>query len=155
MRDYTKKKIGSLLRRVFHTDDTPQRAALAFALGVFVGWTPALGFHTLIAVGLAFLLGLNRIAVMAGTLVNNPWTVVPIYSASAYCGSFLLGSAPPAVRFEGLATWEGARSFLAQLGPWIVPLSAGTLVLGAVCALLSFPIFLYGILWYRTLRRAG
>jgi hypothetical protein len=155
MKTSTKKKIASLLRFVFHTDDTPTRAALAFALGVFVGWTPALGLHTLIAVGLAFLLGLNRIAVMAGTLINNPWTFVPIYSASAYCGAFLLGSNPAPVRFESLASWEGARSFFGQLGPWIVPLSAGTLVLGAGCALLSFPIVLYGILWYRTLRRAG
>lgn len=143
------------LRFILHTNDTPARAALAFAIGVFIAWTPALGFHTVIALGLAFLLGLNRVAVVAGTFVNNPWTFVPIYSASVYLGSALLGSDLAAPQFEGLATWTDLREYLAQLRPWIVPLTTGTLVLGALSALIAFPIVLYGIRWYRTLRHAG
>ena len=155
MLELAARKFQNLLRIVLHTDDTPPRAALAFALGVFVAWTPAPGLHTLIALGLAFLLGLNRLAMVAGTFINNPWTFVPIYSASAYIGAHLLGSDLPAVSFAGIDSWRDLDDFFGQLRPWILPLSAGTLVLGLLCALLSFPIVLYGIRWYRTLRKAG
>ncbi len=33
-------------------------------------------------------------------------------------------------------------------------MTLGTLILGSLCALLSFPIVLYGIRWYRGLRHA-
>ena len=151
---FTVDRIRAWLRVVLHTDDTPPRAALAFALGVFIAWTPVIGLHTLIALGMAFLLGLNRVAVLAGTFVNNPWTIVPIYSASAYVGSVLIGADPDAPRFEGLTGWGDLWELLGQFRPWIVPLTAGTLVLGVLSALLSFPIVLYGIRWYRALRHA-
>lgn len=142
-------------RYVLHTDDTPARAALGFALGVFIAWTPLLGFHMLLAIGLAFLFRLNRLAVLAGTLVNNPWTIVPIYSAGAYLGSLILGTEARLPRLQGLSSWRDLAGFFAQLEPWIVPLTTGTLILGSACALLSFPVVLYGIRWYRALRRTA
>ncbi len=151
MREFGVERFRRFLRFVLHTDDTPARAALAFALGVFIAWTPVIGFHTVIALSLAFLLGLNRVAIIAGTFVNNPWTIVPIYSASAYFGSLLLGSEVPAPRLEGIS-WRDLGDFLTQFQPWIVPLTTGTLILGTICALLSFPLVLYGIRWYRALR---
>jgi uncharacterized protein (DUF2062 family) len=149
------RKLGERLRLLLHTDDTPPRAALAFSLGVFIAWTPVFGLHTLVALGLGFLLGLNRVAVVAGTLINNPWTFVPIYSVSVYLGSRLLGTEASPPRLEGLGSWDHVGDLLAQLGPWILPLITGTLILGSLCATLSFPITLYGIRWYRALRRAG
>lgn len=155
MRKFGVDRLKRLLRYVLHTDDTPVRAALAFALGVFIAWTPIVGLHTLVALGLAFLLGLNRVAVLTGTFINNPWTFLPIYSASAYLGSLLVGSDAPAPRLEGLSNWSDVGDFLSQCQPWIVPLTTGTLILGTLCAFLSFPVVLYGIRWYRALRRAG
>jgi hypothetical protein len=155
MRRYTINRVTRWLRVVLHTGDTPPRAALAFALGVFIAWTPVIGLHTVLALGLGFLLGLNRLAILAGTFVNNPWTFVPIYSASAWLGARLVGSDLEAPRLEGLAGWDGLWELLAQFRPWVVPLTAGTLVLGGLCALLSFPIVLYGIRWYRAFRQAS
>lgn len=152
MRRFGMERLRIWARYVLHTDDTPPRAALAFALGVFIAWTPVIGFHTLLALGLAFLLGLNRLAVLAGTFVNNPWTIVPIYSASAYIGSLLLGTEARLPRLEAISDWRDLAGFFAQLQPWIVPLTTGTLILGSACALLSFPVVLYGIRWYRALR---
>ncbi len=151
MREIGIQRLKRFARIVLHTDDTPPRAALARQIGMFIAWTPILGFHTLLALGLAFLLGLNRVAVLAGTLVNNPWTIVPIYSLSAYLGAQLLGSDAPAPRLDGVS-WKDFGEFASQFQPWIVPLAAGTLILGTVCALLSFPLVLYGIRWYRALR---
>ncbi|HYS78203.1 MAG TPA: DUF2062 domain-containing protein [Candidatus Dormibacteraeota bacterium] len=154
MREGRAKRIGEWLRVVLHTDDTPPRAALAFAIGVFIAWTPALGFHALLALAIAFLFGLNRVAVLAGTFVNNPWTIVPIYSVSAYLGSLLTGAEVSPPRLEG-KSWSDLFDFFAQCRPWIVPLTMGTLVMGALSALVSFPVVLFGIRWYRGLRQAG
>lgn len=148
------RRLKELLRFVLHTDDTPQRAALAFAVGVFIAWTPVFGFHTLLGLAIAFLFGLNRVAVMAGTFVNNPWTFVPIYTVSAWLGSVLTGVEESAPRLEG-KSWSHFFDFLAQCRPWIVPMTMGTLILGSLSALVSFPIVLYGIRWYRGIRQAG
>ena len=154
MQEGRAKRVAHWLRVILHTDDTPPRAALAFAIGVFIAWTPALGFHTLLALAIAFLFGLNRVAVLAGTFVNNPWTIVPIYSASAYLGSLLTGADVSLPRLEG-KTWSDLFDFMAQCRPWIVPLTMGTLVMGLLSALVAFPVVLYGIRWYRGLRQAG
>ena len=147
------RRLRELLRFVLHTDDTPPRAALAFAIGVFIAWTPALGFHIILGLAIAFLFGLNRVAVMAGTFVNNPWTFVPIYTVSAWVGSVLTGVEVSAPRLEG-KSWSHFSDFLTQCRPWIVPMTVGTLILGSLCALLSFPLVLYGIRWYRDIRQA-
>ena len=70
----------SLVRRwldaLLHVNDTPERTAAAFALGCFIGFSPFLGFHTLIAITLAFFLNLNRVAALLGVYSNLPWIIV-------------------------------------------------------------------------------
>jgi hypothetical protein len=141
------------LQMLIGTDDSPPRAALAFALGVFIGCTPLVGLHALIALGLAFLLGLNRIAMLAGTFVNNPWTLVPITSAAVWIGTALLGVDPAPPRLEGLATWTGVGEFLMRCRPFLLPLFVGALALGALAAAAAYPVFLVGLRWYRSVRR--
>src|SRR5207248_11671647 len=55
---------------LLHIDYTPKRTAAAFALGVFFGFSPFLGLHTLLGVAFAFLLNLNRVAVLLGVYSN-------------------------------------------------------------------------------------
>jgi uncharacterized protein (DUF2062 family) len=56
---------------------TPREIGQAVAVGVFVGCTPAIGFHGWIAVGLATLLRLNRLWAFLGSRVCTffilPW----------------------------------------------------------------------------------
>ena len=155
MKQFALDRIRSWLRFILHLDGSPRRAALAFALGVFIAWTPALGLHTLLALVIAFFLGLTRVAILAGTLVNNPWTIVPIYSGSAYLGAFLLRSQLPPPRFEGISTLSDLGEFLGQFRPWLGPLLTGTFVLGLASALVSFTAIFYGLRWYGVLRRSG
>jgi uncharacterized protein (DUF2062 family) len=76
-------------------EDPPERIAAAFALGVAISFfTPLTGFHTLIALGLALLLGLSKVDVVMGTLVVNPWTVVPVISFEEFIGKKLLHYSP-------------------------------------------------------------
>src|SRR5207344_1718365 len=83
----------SLVRRwldaLLHIDDTPQRTAAAFALGVFFGFSPFLGFHTILGVVFAFLLNLNRVAVLLGVYSNLPWIIAPYYATVTLAGAKL------------------------------------------------------------------
>ena len=68
--------------------------AAAFGLGVFIAFFPLLGIHTGMALVIAILLRLNRVAILVGCWINNPWTIAPMYSAGTLLGCALLGVAP-------------------------------------------------------------
>ncbi len=75
-------------------EDPPEKVAAAFALGVAISFTPFIGFHSVIALGLAFLLRLSKVDVLIGTLVVNPWTMVPIFTFEHYLGKRILRYSP-------------------------------------------------------------
>ncbi|MCF8049945.1 MAG: DUF2062 domain-containing protein [Desulfobacterales bacterium] len=70
---------------------TPQEIALGFALGLFVGMSPFLGFHMAIAVFLAALFEWNKIAAAVGVWISNPFTIPLIYPLTYLLGARVLG----------------------------------------------------------------
>jgi hypothetical protein len=80
---------------LLHIHDTPKRTAAAFALGVLLGFSPPLGLHTILALGLAFVLNLNRVAVLVGAYTNLPWVLAPYYTLATAFGAKLLGTTLP------------------------------------------------------------
>ncbi|HEY6065986.1 MAG TPA: DUF2062 domain-containing protein [Thermoanaerobaculia bacterium] len=79
-----------LLLDLLGREEPPERVAAALALGIGVGFSPFMGVHFLIAIGLAFLLRLNRIDALLGTLAGNPWTLPPVYAAGYALGRRIL-----------------------------------------------------------------
>ena len=84
---FTRKVVRRWLDKLLHIDDIPERTAAAFALGVFFGFSPLLGLHTLLAVGLAFLFDFNRVAVLLGVYSNLPWFLGPYYALATMVGA--------------------------------------------------------------------
>jgi uncharacterized protein len=78
------------LDQMLHTHDTPERTAVAFALGVFFGFSPLLGLHTVLGLVFAFALNLNRVAVLLGIYSNLPWILPAYYSAATALGAAIL-----------------------------------------------------------------
>src|SRR3954452_10476427 len=83
-------KMRHWLDQMLHTHDTPQRTAAAYALGVFLGFSPLLGLHTLLGVLLAFALNLNRVAVLLGIYSNLPWILPAYYTLATMGGAAIL-----------------------------------------------------------------
>jgi uncharacterized protein len=79
-----------LLLDLLGREEPPERVAAAIALGIGVGFSPFMGAHFLVAIGLAFLFRLNRIDALLGTFVGNPWTLPPVYAAGYALGRQLL-----------------------------------------------------------------
>jgi uncharacterized protein (DUF2062 family) len=93
----------SLVRRWAHTllhiDDSPERTAAAFAVGVFCGFSPFLGLHTALAIALAFMFDLNRVAVLLGCYSNVPWIIGAYYALATGVGSMITRTKlPPGLR---------------------------------------------------------
>src|SRR3954463_10460008 len=91
----TKGLIRRWLDTLLHVDDTPERTAAAFALGVFFGFSPFLGFHTILGIVFAFLLNLNRVAVLLGIYSNLPWFLAPYYAVTTMVGAQITGHRIP------------------------------------------------------------
>jgi uncharacterized protein (DUF2062 family) len=139
-RGLVRRWLGALL----HIEDTPRRTAAAYALGVFFGFSPLLGLHTVLGIALAFILSLNRVAVLLGVYSNLPWVIVPYYAFTTMGGALILRTdLPPDFRerLEELFTvsirdgdfWEHLWTLLSPLlWPYTLGSSLGALLLAGV-----------------------
>jgi uncharacterized protein (DUF2062 family) len=94
----TKAAIRRALERLLHTHDTPRRTAAAYAAGVFWGYSPLLGLHTVLGLITGFAFNLNRVAVLLGVYSNLPWTLAPYYTLATLGGAALIGAdVPPGI----------------------------------------------------------
>jgi hypothetical protein len=75
--------------------DNPQKLALGMALGVFIGVTPTVPFHTVSALFLAALLRVSPITAYLGVWVMNPVTMAPLYLLAYKVGQFVLFKGEP------------------------------------------------------------
>jgi len=131
------RRMGQILLQV---EDSPTRVAAAFGLGVFIAFFPLLGIHTGMALVIAILLRLNRVAILVGCWINNPWTIAPMYSAGTLLGCALLGVAPgsPVAIDWSLKGRAFYSALVATLRPLVWPFVVGNLVLGVVAGLVAF-----------------
>ena len=140
------RSFRALLRQVLHLQESPQRTALAFALGVFIAFSPAYGLHTVMVVLCTWLFGLNFVALMAGAFINNPWTVVPILGATYWTGALLLGQTDtPSFSWHDLSF----AGIYQQILPFAIPFTLGGFVLSVIGALLAYPAAYFLVLKYR------
>jgi uncharacterized protein (DUF2062 family) len=136
----TRSIIRRWLDRLLHIDDTPERTAAAFALGVFFGFSPFLGLHTLLGIAFAFFLNLNRVAVLLGVYSNLPWFLGPYYVLTTMVGAQITGHRlPPGFRKQLEALFELSLfhgEFWRRLGVVLKPLGLSYMVGSTIGALL-------------------
>lgn len=138
--------IRTLLRQILHLRETPQRTAVAFAIGVWIAFCPFYGFHTILVGLCTVIFGLNFLALFAGASINNPWTIVPVLGATYWTGAVLLGrSETPVFDWHDLSF----SAIYEQVIPYAIPFAVGGFVLSFVGAALSYPVAHYLISKYR------
>jgi uncharacterized protein len=133
-------RLRALFRALLQTDDTPNRVALAFGIGVFIAFFPLLGIHTGLALLIAMLFRLNKVAILAGAWVNNPWTLGPMYLAGTLVGCVLLGVPSQDIHgidwsLHGVAFYE---ELFESLRPLVTPFLVGNLAVGIVAGILAY-----------------
>ena len=140
--------IKRTLQLLLLVKDPPRRTAFAFALGVFFGFTPLIGFHTLLGILFAHLLKLNKVPVLVGVYINNPWVAVPYFGFATWFGVWLTGVPEgitiPHVGFREIFSVDFWRELLSQYA-LLYPVIVGSSVLAVVFGLLAYPLCLHGI----------
>ena len=129
-----------------HVHDTPERTARAYALGVFLGFSPFLGLHTIIAIALAFMLRLNRVAVLLGVYSNLPWIIGAYYLATTMLGAALLRTTLPPDLSERLRDMlqlsVRSREFWHEVmrlaSPLLWPYTVGSLIGATILAAIAY-----------------
>jgi uncharacterized protein (DUF2062 family) len=141
------KDIREHIRSLFKLNDSPNEIALAFALGVFIAFTPTIGLHTISCLVFAWLFRMNKLAVFTAAFLNNPWTMVPIYGFCLWFGIQITGFSidTPHIAWETL-TLSNAYDILR---PYLWPFVAGTVVVGAISALFSYFFIYWAVVRYR------
>lgn len=136
------------LEQLLHTHDTPRRTAAAYALGVFFGFSPFLGLHTVLALALAFVLNLNRVAVVLGVYSNLPWILPAYYTLATALGAAILGvEVPPGLLKEltaavTQASWSGFRAVGSRVAPLVWAYALGSTIGAAVLAAAAYRLSL-------------
>lgn len=143
------------LEHLLHTHDTPTRTAAAYAIGVFFGFSPFLGLHTILGLAVAFALNLNRVAVLLGVYSNLPWILPAYYTLTTVAGALVLGTDVPADLLEelGAAVASGSlsemRAHAAKLAPLAWAFTLGSTIGAVLLAIVAYRVAYVMIVTHR------
>jgi uncharacterized protein (TIGR03546 family) len=147
-----KPTIGDRLKRGFDRflkmRGEPREIALGMAIGVMVGMSPFMGFHTVIAIFIALFLKSNKITAAIGVQITNVFTAPFIYPIIYMVGHAILGvSSLP--NPEAYLSVEAVMELLRNSPLIILDLTVGGLALGLPLSILTYWITLKTVENYR------
>ena len=98
-----KYNLREFVERVKTLQGDPHYIAVGMAIGVFIGITPTIPFHTVIAIALAFIFRGSKAAAALGVWFCNPVTAPFFYLGSYKVGMFILGNPVPFnIKYESI-----------------------------------------------------
>lgn len=143
------RRLREQFRSIWLSHSSPRKLALALALGVFLGASPLWGLHTLLAIAMCFLLGLNKPATLFGTLVSNPLLAPFLIFFSLETGSWLLYGRAAHLSLQEINEQFRTPDWQGLLNEYFVPYCMGSVVVGLALALVTFWIALWIARSYR------
>ena len=125
------------LRQLRELRGKPHEIALGMAIGVFIGITPTIPLHTILAVSLALLVRGSKLAAALGVWVSNPLSIPFFYYGSYRIGQLVLGL--PGINLPD----DRSLLAMASLGGKIVgAMLLGGVILGIVPAIVAYVLTL-------------
>jgi len=151
--------------RLIRLKGNPHELALGMALGIFIGMTPIIPFHIIVALASALVFRASKITAAVGTGICNPLTIYFIYKSCYRIGSFMLGfdhnTQILAPIMDAITHGELLHLAITTLGSGGMVVAAfllGGIVLGCIVAVPSYFIFFYFfkvfILWRKSRKLA-
>jgi uncharacterized protein len=131
-----------LYDRLIRIRGTPHEIAMGMALGLYIGMTPLMGAHIVIAVFFAMLLKWNKLAAAIGVWVTNPVTALPIYGINYMVGASVTGVTGP-LRLGGEPEFSSIVDIFIKAPEIFWTLLVGGMITGIPLAILGY-YFTYG-----------
>jgi hypothetical protein len=142
-------RIREQFRALWRSHTSPRRLALALALGVLVGASPLWGLHTLIAVALSMLFGLNKPATVFGTFVSNPISAPFLLFFGLETGSWLLYGRTAPLSLQEIRVHFRNPEWQDLLKEYLLPYCAGSVAVALALAFITFWLSLWLARTYR------
>lgn len=145
--------LRSLRQLIVGSNKTPKVTAASLGVGVALAFSPLVGLHLLLAIVITRVFKLNGLVLLAGTLVHNPWTMLPIHALGLITGDFLLDGSLNTFELArsmpwgdmeisklwDLDFWARNRSFIHHMiGPFALGSTFWSLIMGGFAYLVSF-----------------
>lgn len=112
--------------KLFKINDTPQRIALGFGMGIFLGILPGTG--PIASLFCAVLLRLNRASALLGSLIVNTWINFLTFLLAIKIGSVIMG-------LNWQQVYEESKLSILKV---IAPLLTGYLVIAACLGVIAY-----------------
>ncbi len=122
----------------------PRSLAWGMALGVFIGVTPTVPFHTIMALTLAPLLRVSPVTAYLGIWIMNPLTMAPMYWAAYKVGRVLLSSSRPQI--PAVLDFQARLHIFWHNG---LALQLGGIIIAIPSAIISYFLTLWVVQRYR------
>ncbi len=154
--------------KILHIDDSPKSIARGVSVGLFVAWTPFLGFHILISLLLASIFKANKVAAVLLVWISNAATLLIIYYPGYLLGSFILSLFRPERQYSleqikksfaqisdsgsilsdifTVEFWRNFSHFFIKIG---LELTVGGCLIGLMMAIIGYFVTYKMILWHR------
>lgn len=129
--------------KLFKINDSPQKIALGFGLGIFLGILPGTG--PIASLFFAFLLRLNRASSLLGSLLVNTWINIVTFLLAIKIGSVIMGLNWQQVYNESLLVVKNlqfAGLFKLSVLKIILPLLIGYFIIGVCIGIVAYIIVL-------------
>ncbi len=136
------------IRMVIFSDNSPGQIALGAAIGIFLAFSPFLGFHTVAALVFSLLFRASRPAALLGTLANNPVTIAFIYLLEIKLGSYILGYS---LTLPG-GVWKDLVDLFSLGREALLSIMTGFMILGLVSAITAYLLTRGAVLYLRKKR---
>ncbi len=138
-----------LWHRLVRLNASPHTVAFGFAIGVFMSFSPFLGFHLALSGLFAWLLRGNIPASLIGNFLGNPVTYVPMWAAVYQVGALMLGKSSTAEVIDLTSLTFGA----AINWDWFLTYLAGSIPVGILAGLVFYFPVKKGVAGFQAARR--
>jgi uncharacterized protein (TIGR03546 family) len=139
-------RLNEFYNRFLSLSGQPEEIARAMSLGVFIGVTPTIPFHTalIMVICLSFRLNITA-AILGATIISNPFTIPFFYLAEYEVGRFVLGMTDNPFVLDNY----DIRSILEAGWHILSPLLAGGFLLAVLFAVPAYFITRHSVLKLR------
>lgn len=137
----------ALYLKIVRVNDSPQKVAAGFGVGVFLGVMPGMG--PIAALACALLFRLNKASALLGSILTNTWISIPVFFVSVQIGSVMTGSSFAEIdrqwaALAGHFTWS--ELLHASLYKIAIPVLIGYAVVSTLLALAAYAFALIVLL---------
>ena len=146
------ERVRSRFQALVGVHERPEQLAAAWALGIALGLSPLIGLHAVIALLLAFAFRLNKVDVLLGTLVVNPWTITVYFPAAVLVGKGITGVHVPHFLIPNPEEVLHAAMWRERV-PWLRSVLITWGVGATVLSLLGGAVTYFALKWFIILHR--